>query len=175
MRKHLAPRGPLRYTAGKMKKIPPKNISLSRNAMIKVMSPLDANHYGYVHGGAIMRYVDEAAFISATRHAGRNTVTAAIDHLSFENPVHIGDLLVLKSQVNFTGRSSMEVGVKIESENPATGRTVAIGSAYVTMVALDAMGKPTAVPPLLLETKLDKQRAKRAKQRCKFRKKLRNR
>lgn len=139
------------------------------------MSPLDANHYGYVHGGAIMRYVDEAAFITSTRHAGRNTVTASMDHLSFENPVHIGDLLVLKSSVNYVGRSSMEVGVKIESEDPASRKRTLIGSAYVTMVALDKRGKPTAVPPLIPETKTDRARAEHAKTRCAFRKKQRNR
>lgn len=143
--------------------------------MVKVMSPLDANHYGYVHGGAIMRAIDEAAFISATRHSGRNTVTAAVDHLSFRNPVHIGDLLVLKSSVNFVGKTSMEIGVKIESENPVTGEVKRIGSAYVTMVALDDLGNPTPVPSLILETQLDQERFQRAKQRNAFRLKLRKR
>lgn len=150
----------------------PKKISASQNTMIKVMSALDANHYGYVHGGAIMRAVDEAAFISATRHAGRNTVTAAIDHLSFENPVHIGDLLILKSSVNFVGKTSMEVGVRIESENPARGEIQFIGRAYVTMVALDDLGNPTSVPSLALETKQDQTRFDQAKQRRAFRLKL---
>lgn len=150
----------------------PKKISASQNTMIKVMSVLDANHYGYVHGGAIMRTIDEAAFISATRHAGRNTVTAAIDHLSFENPVHIGDLLILKSSVNFVGKTSMEVGVRIESENPARGEIKFIGRAYVTMVALDDLGHPASVPSLLLETKQDRTRFDQAKQRRAFRLKL---
>ncbi|MBI4223378.1 MAG: acyl-CoA thioesterase, partial [Deltaproteobacteria bacterium] len=95
------------------------------------MSPLDANHYGYVHGGAIMRYVDEAAFISAARHAGRNTVTASLDQMGFHHPVHLGDLLILKSAVNYVGTTSMEVGVRIESENPVTREQHYIGSAYV--------------------------------------------
>lgn len=149
-----------------------KKASASQNTMIKVMSALDANHYGYVHGGAIMRAVDEAAFISATRHAGRNTVTAAIDHLSFENPVHIGDLLILKSSVNFVGKTSMEVGVRIESENPARGEIQFIGRAYVTMVALDDLGHPTSVPALALETAQDRTRFDQAKQRRAFRLKL---
>lgn len=149
-----------------------KKISASQNTMIKVMSPLDANHYGYVHGGAIMRYIDEAAFITATRHAGRNTVTAAMDHLTFENPVHIGDLLVLKSSVNLVGKTSMEVGVRIESENPAKGRTHLIGRAYVTMVALDDLGKPVPIPGLISETKQDRLRLEQAKQRRAFRLKV---
>lgn len=133
------------------------------------MSPLDANHYGYVHGGAIMRYVDEAAAISAIKHAGRNVVTASMDHMSFETPVHIGHLLILNSSVNFVGSTSMEIGVKIETENPRTGKRHRVGSAYVTMVALDDLGKPTQVPGLVLETKQDKERNKRAQQRRKFR------
>lgn len=145
----------------------------SKNTMIKVMSPLDANHYGYVHGGAIMRTIDEAAFISASRHAGRNTVTASIDQMSFHHPVHLGDLLVLKSSVNYVGKTSMEVGVRIEAENPVTRETRYIGSAYVTMVALDDLGKPTRVPPLTLKTKLEKERAKRAEKRREFRLKMR--
>src|SRR3989344_3670122 len=96
-------------------------ISATRSIMVHVMGPMDANHYGYVHGGVIMRAVDEAAFIPASRHAKRNVVTAAIDNLSFECPVHIGDLLILKSQVNYVGKTSMELGVRIETENPIRG------------------------------------------------------
>lgn len=150
-----------------------KKATPSQNVMTKVMSPLDANHYGYVHGGAIMRYVDEAAYISASRHAGRNTVTASIDQMSFQHPVHLGDLLVLKSGVNYVGKTSMEVGVRIEAENLVTRDVKYIGSAYVTMVALDDFGKPTSVPPLMLETKLEKERAKRAEKRREFRLKMR--
>ncbi len=141
--------------------------------MIKVMSPLDANHYGYVHGGSIMRYVDEAAFISASRHSGRNTVTASIDQMGFHNPVHLGDLLILKSAVNYVGKTSMEVGVRIETENPVTGETKYVGSAYVTMVALDDLGKPVRIPPLVYKTALEKERAKRAEKRRDFRLKMR--
>lgn len=141
--------------------------------MTNVMSPLDANHHGYVHGGAIMRYVDEAAYISASRHSGRITVTASIDNMSFRNPVHLGDLLILKSQVNFAGKTSMEVGVRIEAENPVSGEIKYIGSAYVTMVALDDLGKPVAVPPLVLESAQEKERAARAEKRRAFRLKMR--
>jgi len=141
--------------------------------MVHVMGPIDANHYGYVHGGVIMRAVDEAAYIPATRHAKCNVVTAAIDHLSFENPVHIGNLLIIKSQVNYVSKTSMEIGVRIETENPISGEILFVGRAYVTMVALDAMGHPTRVPPLVLETAEDKLRAKKAEQRRKFRLQLR--
>ncbi|MDP2600950.1 MAG: acyl-CoA thioesterase [Deltaproteobacteria bacterium] len=146
-----------------------KPASLSKSTMMQVMSPLDANHYGYVHGGAIMRYVDEAAFVSASRHARRNVVTASMDHFDFIHPVHLGDLLILKSSVNYVGETSMEIGVRIESEDTVKGEVQFIGRAYVTMVALDDLGRPTPVPPLILETPLDKNRAKRAKERRTFR------
>lgn len=158
-----------------VKKPVSKTVQASQNTMMKVMSPLDANHYGYVHGGAIMRSIDEAAFITATRHAGRNTVTAAVDHLSFKNPVYIGEILILKSSVNFVGKTSMEIGVKIESENPASGTIKRIGSAYVTMVALDEHGDPITVPSLIVKSAIEKQRHLRAQQRRAFRLKLRKR
>ena len=151
----------------------PKKIADSQNTMMMVMSPMDANHYGYVHGGAIMRYVDEAAFISASRHSGRNTVTASIDQMGFHNPVHLGDLLILKSAVNYAGKTSMEVGIRIETENPVTGETKYVGSAYVTMVALDDLGKPTKIPRLIYETALEKERAEKAEKRRAFRLKMR--
>lgn len=146
-------------------KLKGKKGSLSKSTMIKVMSPLDANHYGYVHGGSIMRYVDEAAFISATRHARRNVVTASMDHFDFVNPVHLGDLLILKASVNFIGCTSMEVGVRIEAEDTVKGETKFVGRAYVIMVALDDLGHPTPVAPLILETPLDKERFKRGEER----------
>lgn len=150
-----------------------QKISATRSTLTNLMGPLEANHYGYVHGGVIMRAVDEAAFISATRHAKRNVVTAAIDYMSFENPVHLGDLLILKSQVNYAGRTSMEIGVRIESEDPLRGDKRVVGKAYLTMVALDDLGKPTKIPRLILETAEDRARAKRAEQRRAFRLKLR--
>ncbi len=146
-------------------KLKGKKVSLSKSTMMQVMSPFDANHYGYVHGGSIMRYVDEAAFVSATRHARRNVVTACIDHFDFVNPVHLGDLLILKASVNFVGHTSMEVGVRIEAEDTVKGETKFVGRAYVTMVALDDLGKPTPVQPLVLETPLDKERFQRGEER----------
>ena len=135
---------------------------MAKSTMIKVMSPLDANHYGYVHGGSIMRYVDESAFIAGTRHARKHIVTASIDSLDFACPVRIGDLLILKSAVNFVGRTSMEIGVRIETEDAVKGDTKFVGRAYVTMVALDALGHPTAIPKIKPETAEDKKRFKQA-------------
>lgn len=137
----------------------------TRNTLMKVMQPTEANIYGYVHGGEIMKMVDEAAYASATRLARRNVVTACVDELSFEHPVHIGDVLILKSQVNYVGKSSMEVGILIETENLKEGRVYTVGSAYLTMVALDDLGQPVAVPQVIYETKTDRDRAARAKAR----------
>lgn len=151
----------------------PRRVSQSRNVMIKVMQPADANHYGNVHGGTIMKLVDEAAFVSATRHALCNVVTASVDYISFEHPVRIGDILILKSSVNYVGTTSMEVGVRIETEQLKTGRVDKVGRAYLTMVGIGARGRPARLPPLLPETAIDRERAKRAMARRAARLKLR--
>ncbi|MBI2342744.1 MAG: acyl-CoA thioesterase [Deltaproteobacteria bacterium] len=140
-------------------------VSETRNILMQLMQPTTANVYGYVHGGEIMKLVDEAAFVSATRLARTNVVTASIDHHSFKAPVHIGDLLILKSQVNFTGATSMEVGIRIEVERLRSGETCKVGAAYLTMVALDDAGRPTPVPQLVCESAPDRARHRRAQER----------
>lgn len=115
-------------------------------------NPEDANPVGNVHGGVIMKHVDTVAGVVAIRHARKNAVTASIDKLDFHNPVFVGDLLILKACVNMTGRSSVEVGVRVEAENLLTGEIRHTASAYLTFVALDKNGKPTEVPPLIPET-----------------------
>lgn len=150
-------------------------VSATQNVTVKMMQPEQANIYGYVHGGEIMKLVDEAAFVSATRLARKNVVTASLDYIDFREPVKIGNLLILKSQVNYVGRSSMEVGVRIDAEDVKAGTMRRIGSAYLTMVALDDLGKPSAVPQLVLETDLDRERCARAEQRRADRLKLRHR
>lgn len=142
-----------------------RKISETRNTMMKMMQPTEANIYGYVHGGEIMKLVDEAAFVSATRLARTNVVTASVDHIGFGHPVRIGHLLILKSQVNCVGTTSMEVGVLIETEDPKEGRVHKVGCAYLTMVALDNLGRPTPVPKLICETASDRARLKRAEAR----------
>lgn len=138
-------------------------ISATRNTMMKMMQPTEANIYGYVHGGEIMKLVDEAAFVSAVRLAKTNVVTASVDHLGFGYPVKIGNLLILKSQVNYVHRSSMEVGVLIETEDPKDGEVHKVGCAYLTMVALDDLGKPTPAPQLVPENADDEASIQRAK------------
>src|SRR5262245_5293350 len=110
------------------------------------MLPSDANPMGNVHGGTILKYVDMAAAAAALRHARKNVVTASIDRMDFIQPVFVGDLLTLKAYVTYTGRTSMEVEVRVEAEDLRTGRTVHTNSSYVTYVALDAQGRPTEIP-----------------------------
>lgn len=149
-------------------------VSATHNVTVKMMQPDQANIYGYVHGGEIMKLVDEAAFVSATRLARQNVVTASLDYIDFREPVRIGNLLILKSQVNYVGRTSMEVGVRIDAEDVKAGTMHRIGSAYLTMVALDVLGKPSAVPQLTLESDLDRERHARAIARRAARLKLRH-
>jgi acyl-CoA hydrolase len=112
------------------------------------MSITDANSAGFVHGGIVMKLCDEAAGISAVRHCRRRVVTAAIDRMTFLHPVHVGQLLTCRSTVNAVWHTSMEVGVRVEAENPRTGEVWHTSTAYLTMVVLDDEGRPTAAPPL---------------------------
>lgn len=155
-------------------KVKSYKVSATRNTMMKMMQPTEANIYGYVHGGEIMKLVDEAAFVSATRLAKTNVVTASVDHIGFGHPVKIGHLLILKSQVNYVGKTSMEVGVLIETEDPKEGVPHKVGCAYLTMVALDDLGHPTAVPKLILENTADRERFREAEARRTARLKMRN-
>lgn len=115
--------------------------------------PVYANHYGSVHGGTILKLVDEAAFVTATKHARKNVVVASMDHIEFKHPVGIGDLLSLSASIYHVGRTSMDVEVRISAEKIKEGRILDIGSAYLTMVALDEKGRPSEVPGLILKTK----------------------
>ncbi len=120
--------------------------------LTQIMTPQDANIAGNIHGGVIMKMIDNAAGIAAVRHTRSNVVTASIDRLSFHNPVFIGDLVSFRASINMTGHTSMEIGVRVESENLITGVTKHIASAYLTFVSLDETGKPKKVPPVLLES-----------------------
>lgn len=115
--------------------------------------PIYANHYGSVHGGVILKLVDEAAFVAATKHARKNVVVVSMDGMEFKHPVNVGDLLTLKASIFHVGRTSMDVEVEIETEKIKEGRKLKVGSAYLTMVALDKEGRPVKVPGLILKTK----------------------
>lgn len=140
-----------------------KRIRESSVMLAQVMNPQDANPAGNVHGGVIMKLIDTAAGAAAVKHSGANCVTASIDRLDFHNPVFIGDLVTFRASVNYTGKSSMEVGVRVESQNLFNGETRHTVSAYLTFVALDKQSKPTPIPPLVLET-ADEQRRHREAQ-----------
>jgi uncharacterized protein (TIGR00369 family) len=135
-----------------------RTVAQTSLTIAQVMQPQDANPAGNVHGGGIVKLIDTAAAVVASRHARRNAVTASIDSLSFHSPVYVGDLLFLRASLNMAGRTSMEIGVRVEAENFITGETRHTASAYLTFVALDESGKPTPVPPLVLETEEDHRR-----------------
>lgn len=139
-----------------------KPVSYSRNMLAVVMNPENANPMGNVHGGVIMKLVDTVAGVVAIRHAGRLAVTASIDRLDFLSPVYIGDLVILRANLNMVGKTSMEVGVRVECENVLTGEVRHTASAYLTFVALDDKGRPLRVPPLILETDEDRRRNEEA-------------
>jgi acyl-CoA hydrolase len=130
----------------------PKPMRLSRIQLAQMMQPEHANSLGNVHGGWIMKLVDEAGALASTRHAAHRTVTVAIDQMVFRQPIHIGDLVLLNAEVTFAGHTSMEVEVNVIAENPITGLQRHTNTAYLVYVAIDDDEKPTQVPPLLAET-----------------------
>lgn len=148
----------------------PKTVSQSSVVLAQIMLPADTNPAGNVHGGTIMKLIDNAALVVASRHTGRNAVTASIDRLDFHHPVYLGNLVILKASMNRAGRTSMEVGVRVEAEELTTGEVRHTASAYLTFVALDADGRPTPVPELIAETAEDRRRFAEADERYAVRK-----
>ncbi len=140
-----------------------KPVSASRVVISQVMGPTEANVYGNVHGGVIMKLVDEAGGVAALRHCRRPLVTVAIDSLSFLHPVRIGNLLTLHAEVTHVGHTSVETEVRVEAENMLTGQVTHVASAYVVYVALDEQGRPMPVPPLLAETDEERRRMGQAR------------
>jgi len=135
-----------------------KRVKDSSVITAQMMIPQDANPAGNVHGGVVVKIIDEAAGVVAARHARTNVVTASIDRLDLHLPIFVGDLLFFKASLNYVGRTSMEIGVRVEAENLMTGVVSHAASAYLTFVALDRKGRPTEVPPLVLETDEDRRR-----------------
>lgn len=128
----------------------------------RVMLPEDANPAGIVHGGVIMKEIDNAAGVTATRHTRRICVTASIDRLDFHKPAFIGNLITVKAGINMTGNTSMEIGARVEKEDLMTGVKTHLASAYLTFVALGEDKRPVSIPPLKLVTKEDIRRNKEA-------------
>lgn len=133
--------------------------------MTQQMHPEDANLAGNVHGGVIMKFIDTAAHAVAVRHARANAVTASIDRLDFHYPVFVGDLLTAQASLNFVGKTSMEIGVRVETENLMTGNTHHTSTAYLTFVALDKSGRPMTLPQLILKTEEEQRQNLEAKTR----------
>lgn len=142
-----------------------KTVSASRVTLSQLMHPEHANLLGNVHGGWIMKLVDEAGALACMRHAQRKVVTVAIDSMTFREPIRIGDLIILNAEVSYAGRTSMEAEVHVSAENPITGERTYTNTAYLVYVALDDVGRPTTVPALVAETEEEKQRMEKAKER----------
>jgi len=143
----------------------PKSMRASRVNIAQLMHPEHANLLGNVHGGWIMKLVDEAGALACMRHSQRRVVTVAIDSMVFRNPIKIGDLVLLNAEVTYTGRTSMEAEVQVLAENPITGERTHTNTAYLVYVALDDQGKPTPVPAVQAETEEEKRKMESAKER----------
>jgi uncharacterized protein (TIGR00369 family) len=147
-----------------------KRISDSRFTLSALMGPQEANALGNVHGGVIMKMVDEAGALVAIRHAANIAVTVAIDSMTFDQPILVGYLVMCNAELTYVGRTSMEVRVEVVAENPLYGNPHITNTAYVVYVAIDANGQPVEVPELEYETPEQEARAERAKARQTFRK-----
>jgi acyl-CoA hydrolase len=134
--------------------------------MTQIVMPTHTNGVGGVlFGGTLMQWIDVCAAVAAMRHCGGAAVTASIDRLDFLVPIHVGDIVVLQAQVNFAARTSMEVGCRVETEDPRTGKRRYTTKAYLTFVALDASGRPRPIPPVHPRTRVEKRRHEEAEQR----------
>ena len=143
----------------------PKTVAQSRTSIAQLMQPEHANNLGNVHGGWIMKLVDDAGALACMRHAQRRVVTVAIDSMVFRHPIRIGDLIQLTAEVTHAGRTSMEVEVHVDAENPISGERTHTNTAYLVYVALDDQGKAVSVPPLIAETDEEKRRQREAHER----------
>jgi acyl-CoA hydrolase len=126
--------------------------SASRVTLAQLMQPQDASLHGNVHGGNVMKLMDEAGASAAIRHARQPVVTLAVDQVLFREPIHLGDLLTVTAELTYVGRTSMEVRIEVQAENLVSRQVKHTNTAYFVYVALDANGRPTPVPPLRLDT-----------------------
>ena len=142
-----------------------KRVRDSQHETSEIMMPQDANVLGHVFGGSILSMMDKCAAVAAFRHARAACVTASIDRVDFREPIHVGDLVVMTASVNYVGRTSMEVGVRVETEDLVSGVRRHTNSCYVTFVAIDRNGRPIEVPQLVPETPDEQRRWEAAKER----------
>ncbi len=151
------------------RQLPGKRPEVSRITLSQIMQPSQANISGNVHGGWIMKLVDEAGGLACVRHAQNRVVTVVVDQLTFKHPIQIGDLIILEAELSYVGNTSMEAEVNVYAENPITCERWHTNTAYLVYVALDETGKPTRVPPLTLKTEGEKQRHEEGKNRQRHR------
>lgn len=140
----------------------PKPVAESRTTLARWMSLVDANSAGNVHGGTILKLADEAAALAAVKHSRQRVVTAGVDRVNFLYPIHIAELVTFSASVNAVWHTSMEVGVRVDAENPIIGESRHTNTAYFTMVALDASGRPMPVPPLIATDATEERRMREA-------------
>ena len=147
----------------------PKPVRASRISIAQLMQPEHANNLGNVHGGWIMKLVDEAGALAAMRHTGRRCVTVSMDSMVFRQPIRIGDLVILNAEVTYTGHTSVEAEVQVVAENPVTGERTHTNTAYLVYVALDDDGNPTPATPVKAETEDEKRKLEEGRERQKRR------
>ncbi len=139
-----------------------KAVRDSQAVLSQLMMPNDVNFRGNIFGGVILKMIDAVSFICSTKHAETHCVTAAIDRIIFKEPIQVGEFVVMKASVNFAGKTSMEVGVRVEAHDLVSGKVRHTNSCYVTMVAVAAKGKPKRVSPVIPETNDEKRRFREA-------------
>jgi acyl-CoA hydrolase len=143
----------------------PRSPAISETFASELMMPHQVNNHGHVFGGVILSMVDRIAGVVSMRHAGGPCVTVSFDRVDFKEPIFTGEVVTCKARVNFVGRTSMEIGVRVEAENPMTRQSRHTNSCYLTFVAIDANHRPVPVPPLKLETEEDERRFREGKKR----------
>ncbi|HTW40025.1 MAG TPA: acyl-CoA thioesterase [Thermoplasmata archaeon] len=153
----------------------PRTVEQSRASVVRLTIPTDANFMGNVFGGELLNEVDRVAYITASRHAQTNCVTASFDRVDFLAPVHVGEVVEFDAMLTYVGRSSMEVWVRIRAEPLTGGPREPVAEAYVTMVAVDADGRPTAVPSLSLSSSEERSRFEEGRHRMEARRRARSR
>jgi acyl-CoA hydrolase len=145
-------------TSGSLAARPGRPVRDSQHETSEIMMPQHANILGHVFGGVILSMMDRTAAVAAIRHARGNCVTVSVDRVDFREPIHVGDLVIMKASVNYVGRTSMEVGVRVEAENMIDGVRRHTNSCYLTFVAIDRNGRPMEIPPVIPETDVEKRR-----------------
>jgi acyl-CoA hydrolase len=153
-------------------KVPPRRPCDSESIVSELMMPHQVNNLGHVFGGELLSMVDRAAAVAAMRHAGSNAVTVSIDRVDFREPIYTGELVTCTARVNFVGRTSMEIGVRVEAENLLTGGRRHTNTCFLTFVAIDPKHRPCAVPPLDLSDPEDERRSREGRRRREVREAL---